>query len=48
MSDLEIIKEYYGFNTKDAKYYMKSVSYKTIEAIKKDYKKQCEKAFYND
>ena len=48
MSDLEIIKQYYGFNTEDAKHYMKSVSFKTIEAIKKDYEKQCNKAFYND
>ena len=48
MSDLEIIKEYYGFNTKDAKFYMKNTTYKHIAEIKKDFFNNAKRSFYED
>lgn len=48
MSDLEIIKEYYGFNTKDAKNYIKTVNKKAIESIKKNFEDNAKKCFYTD
>lgn len=48
MSDLEIIKNYYGFNTKQANIYIKTVSKKTIEEIKKYFESNSKKSFYED
>ena len=48
MNDIEIIKNYYGLTTLQAKEYKKNVSKKTIELIKNSYENECKKAFYND
>ena len=48
MSDIEIIKNYYGLTTLQAKEYKKNVSKKTIELIKNSYENECKKTFYND
>lgn len=48
MTNLEIIKNYYGFNTKEAKVYIKAASKKTIENIKKNFEDNAKKCFYTD
>lgn len=48
MSDIEIIKKYYGLTTLQAKEYKKNVSKTTIELIKNSYENECKKTFYND
>ena len=48
MNDLEIIKNYYSFNTEQAKKYMKAVSKKTISEIKKGFESNAKKCFYQD
>lgn len=45
MSDIEIIKKYYGLTTLQAKEYKKNVSKTTIELIKNSYKNECKKLF---
>jgi len=48
MSDLEVIKNYYGFTTNEAKIYMKAVSNKTIAEIRKSFESNAKKCFYED
>ena len=48
MSDIEILKEYYGFTTKDAKYYKSQISYKQMELIRKDFENNVKRSFLED
>lgn len=48
MNDVEILKAYYGFTTKEAKIYKKTVSKSTIELIKKNFEQNAKKTFYDD
>lgn len=48
MRDIEIIKSYYGFTTQQAQKYMKAISQKTIDNIRKSFEENSKKAFYND
>lgn len=48
MNDIEIIKNYYGFTTQQAQKYIKAISQKTIDSIRKSFEENAKKAFYND
>ena len=48
MKNIDIIKENFGFTTKEAKNYLKTVDTKTIEALKQGFEKQAKTSFYND
>lgn len=48
MTDIEILKKYYGFTTKDAKFYKKQITYKTMELIRKSFESNAKKTFYED
>lgn len=48
MKDIEIIKKYYGFTTKEAKIYIKSINQNTINLIKQSFNNNAKKCFYND
>lgn len=48
MSDIEILKEYYGFTTKDAKYYKSQISYKQMELIRKNFEDNAKRSFLED
>ena len=48
MKDIEIIKEYFGMTTFEAKNYLKITNTKTIEAIKKSFESNAKKVFYED
>lgn len=48
MSDLEVIKKYYGFTTDEAKIYINAVSTKTISRIRENFENNAKKSFYED
>ena len=48
MNDVEILKAYYGFTTKEAETYKKTVSKNTIKLIKKSFEQNAKKTFYDD
>ena len=48
MNIIDIIKEYYGFTTKEAKNYIKTTDEKTIQAIKQGFENNAKKTFYTD
>ena len=45
---LEIIKQYFGFNTKEAKNYIKQASNETLQAIKKTFEDNAKRVFIED
>lgn len=45
---LDIIKYYFGYNTKQAKNYIKNTDKKTLEAIKNNFNNNAKNAFYED
>lgn len=45
---LNIIKNYFGFNNKEAKDYIKNTDKKTLEAIKENFENNSKKCFYTD
>lgn len=48
MDLLLIVKLNYGYNTKQAKQYIKTLSQKQKDFLIEGYKQQCKQAFYND
>lgn len=48
MKTIDIIKYNFGFNTKEAKEYMKTIDIKTIEALKQGFENNAKTSFYND
>ena len=48
MGDIEILKEYYGFTTKDAKYYKSQISCKQMELIRKNFEDNAKRSFLED
>lgn len=45
---VDIIKEYFGFSTKEAKIYIKNTDKKILEEIKKGFIKNSQQAFLED
>lgn len=45
---IDIIKKYFGYNTNQAKEYIKNTDKKTLEAIKENFNNNAKKCFYND
>ena len=48
MKVIDIVKYNFGFNTKEAKEYLKTVDKKTIEALKQGFESKEKVSFYND
>ena len=48
MKVIDIIKYNFGFNTKEAKEYLKTIDIKTIEALKQGFENNAKTSFYND
>lgn len=48
MKTIDIIKYSFGFNTKEAKEYLKTIDKKTIEALKQGFENNAKASFYND
>lgn len=48
MKIIDIIKYNYGFTTKQAKEYLKTIDNKTIKALQKGFENEVKKSFYND
>ena len=48
MGIIDIIKYNFGFNTKEAKEYLKTIDIKTIEALKQGFENNAKISFYND
>lgn len=48
MTDIELLKWYFGVNTKQAKEYRKQINNKTMEIIKTTFKENAKKTFYED